>query len=113
VCDVVLHEVVLATNVFGFVAHQCVMRVSNGALVVSLDGGGVGGWDALDLAKQVADVNGLSCCVSNRIVFGHTCRLRQVYLLCHTVAHGSGAKCNDVSGLGLALFNVVAPVCIS
>jgi hypothetical protein len=97
VCDVVLHEVEVETNVFGFVAHQCVIRVSNGALVVFLDGGGVGGWDALDLAKQVADVNGLSCCVSNRIVFGLTCRLRKVCLLSHAAAHGSGAKCNYVS----------------
>jgi hypothetical protein len=40
-CDVVFDEVVLETYVFGFVAHQCVLRVCDGALVVFRDGGGL------------------------------------------------------------------------
>jgi hypothetical protein len=63
---VAFDEVLLEINMFGFVAHHCVLGVRYDALVVFPYGGGVGDWDALDLAaEQSADVNGLAFCVSH------------------------------------------------
>jgi hypothetical protein len=72
-CDVVFHEVVIETNVFGFVSHHCILRVCNGALIVFPNGGGVGDWDALDYAEQLIDVNSPACCVNSQIVLSFTC----------------------------------------
>jgi hypothetical protein len=63
-CDVVLDEVVFETDVFGFVADQCVLIVCNGALGVFPDGGSIGDMDTLNFVEELADVNGFAGSVS-------------------------------------------------
>jgi hypothetical protein len=69
---VVFEEVPFNTDVFGLLADQGILGVRNGALVVLLDGGGLGDGGVEDLPHNLPEVESLLGGVGRRVVLGFT-----------------------------------------